>query len=407
MNQSSALLLAIVLLGLNLRPVLASIGPLLDRIQHDTGLDHLGASLLTSLPVAIMGLAALSAGALRERLGERRGILFGVALIALACLARGVLPASGMLIVSALLAGAGIAFVQALLPGLIKARFDEDSGRMIGFYSCAIMGGAAFGAALTPLLAERLSWSWALASWALPAMLASLWWLRTAPVDTSPATHDQPPLDPWRSPRAWLLMSFFGGGTAAYTLVLAWLPPYYTALGWSAQSSGLMLAALTLCEVAAGLLASTLLPRCADRRLLLGVALLSLLAGLLALLIAPLQLVVPICLLLGIGIGALFPLSLVVAQDHLDDPRQTGDLLAFVQGGGYLIAASTPLLAGLLRQQSNDLRVSWLAMAVATLVLMLMAMRFRPGSGQLHLAVAAGLPARTIRTKLPARQDQT
>lgn len=384
MKRQTLLLLAIVLLGLNLRPVLAALGPLLDRIQLDTGLGHVGASLLTSLPIVIMGLGALAAGVLRRRLGEQNGILVGVVLIALACAMRGVLPQAAPLIASALLAGAGIAFVQALLPGLIKARFSSDSGRLIGFYSCAIMGGAAFGAALTPWFAHWIGWSWALALWALPAAGASLLWNTAAPADSAPPTGEVQHLDAWRSPRAWLLMAFFGVGTAGYTLVLAWLPPYYTALGWSAQSSGLLLAALTLCEVAAGLLASSLLARYPDRRPLLAVVLLSLLAGLLGLLFAPLQLVVPICILVGIGIGALFPLSLVVAQDHLDDPRQTGDLLVFVQGGGYLIAACSPLLAGLLRQYTDDLRLSWLAMAVATLALMVMAARFKPGSGHFH-----------------------
>lgn len=385
MKRQTLLLIAIVLLGLNLRPVLAAIGPLLDQIQLDSGLDHIGASLLTSLPVVIMGLGALAAGLLRKRLGEGNGILVGVLLIALACFARGLLPDANTLIITALLAGAGIAFVQALLPGLIKSRFAADSGRLIGFYSCAIMGGAAFGAALTPWLAQSIGWSWALASWALPALLAAAAWYHAAPPQALAASGNTPYLDVWRSPRAWLLMSFFGIGTAGYTLVLTWLPPYYTALGWSAQASGLLLAALTLCEVIAGLLVSSLLPRYPDRRVLLAVVLLALLGGLLALLLAPLQLVVPICILLGIGIGALFPLSLVVAQDHLDDPRQTGDLLAFVQGGGYLIAASAPLLAGLLRQYTADLRLSWLAMAVATLGLLAMAMRFKPGSGQFRL----------------------
>lgn len=384
MKRQTLLLIAIVLLGLNLRPVLAAIGPLLDRIQLDTGLDHIGASLLTSLPVVIMGLGALAAGLLRKRLGERNGIFVGVLLIALACLTRGVLPDSSILIVTALLAGAGIAFVQALVPGLIKSRFAADSSRLIGFYSCAIMGGAAFGAALTPWLAQSLGWSWALASWTLPALLATALWQRAAPKQALAASADVPQLNVWRSPRAWLLMSFFGVGTAGYTLVLAWLPPYYTGLGWSAQSSGLLLAALTLCEVFAGLLVSSLLPRYPDRRVLLAVVLVALLVGLLGLIFAPLQLVVPICILLGIGIGALFPLSLVVAQDHLDDPRQTGDLLAFVQGGGYLIAATAPFLAGLLRQYTADLRLSWLAMAVATLVLMAMATQFKPGSGRFH-----------------------
>lgn len=382
MKRHTLLLIAIVLLGLNLRPVLAAIGPLLDRIQLDTGLGHIGASLLTSLPIVIMGLGALAASLLHKRLGERNGILVGVLLIAIACLLRGLPAESSLMIASALLAGAGIAFVQALLPGLIKSRFAADSGRLIGFYSCAIMGGAAFGAALTPWLAQSLGWSRALASWTLPALLAALLWRNATPTELETPTVKMPQLDVWRSPRAWLLMSFFGIGTAGYTLVLAWLPPYYTALGWSAQSSGLLLAALTLCEVAAGLLASSLLPRYPDRRVLLAVVLLSLLAGLLGLMLAPLQLVVPICMLLGVGIGALFPLSLVVAQDHLDDPRQAGDLLAFVQGGGYLIAATAPLLAGLLRQYTNDLRLSWLAMAVATLVLVTMASRFAPSSGR-------------------------
>ena len=241
MKRQTLLLIAIVLLGLNLRPVLAAIGPLLDRIQLDTGLDHVGASLLTSLPVVIMGLGALAAGLLRKRLGERNGILFGVLLIALACLVRGLLPDSSTLIITALLAGAGIAFVQALLPGLIKSRFPTDSGRLIGFYSCAIMGGAAFGAALTPWLAQSIGWSWALASWALPALLAAAYWRRAAPPEALAQADNVAHLDVWRSPRAWLLMSFFGIGTAGYTLVLAWLPPYYTSLGWSAQSSGLLL----------------------------------------------------------------------------------------------------------------------------------------------------------------------
>ena len=381
MKRQTLLLLAIILLGLNLRPVLAAVGPLLDRIQLDTHLGHVGASLLTSLPIVIMGLGALAATFLRGRFGERRGIWLGTLLIALACLARGLLPSATPLLISALLAGAGIAFVQALLPGLIKARFSHDAGRLIGFYSCAIMGGAAFGAALTPWLAQWLGWSWALATWALPAIIACLLWKRAAPADEPTTSGSAAPLNPWRSPRAWLLMAFFGVGTAGYTLVLAWLPPYYTSLGWSAESSGLLLAALTLCEVTAGLLASSLLARCPDRRVLLSFVLVCLLLGLIALVLAPLTLVVPICVLIGIGIGALFPLSLVVAQDHLDDPRQTGDLLAFVQGGGYLIAATSPLLAGLLRQYTNNLRLSWLMMAAATLLLMLMAARFKPGSG--------------------------
>ncbi len=86
------------------------------------------------------------------------------------------------------------------------------------------------------------------------------------------------------------------------------------------------------------------------------------------------------CLLLGIGIGALFPLSLIVAMDHLDDPAQAGMLAAFVQGGGYLIASFMPLLAGILRDRFASLTEAWIVMLAGAVVLLALAMRFSPAS---------------------------
>lgn len=86
------------------------------------------------------------------------------------------------------------------------------------------------------------------------------------------------------------------------------------------------------------------------------------------------------CLLLGIGIGALFPLSLIVAMGHLDDPAQAGMLAAFVQGGGYLIASFMPLLAGVLRDRFARLTQAWIVMLAGAVVLLALAMRFSPAS---------------------------
>jgi cyanate permease len=49
-------LAAIVLVGLNLRPALAAVGPLLDMIQRTTGISDGAASLLTTIPILLMGL---------------------------------------------------------------------------------------------------------------------------------------------------------------------------------------------------------------------------------------------------------------------------------------------------------------------------------------------------------------
>jgi len=138
------------------------------------------------------------------------------------------------------------------------------------------------------------------------------------------------------------------------------------------------LGALTLTEVLAGLLVSGFIHRFPDRRAVLVVVVLLVLAGLGCLIVAPGELAFAATILLGLGIGALFPLSLIVTLDHANSPAQAGSLLAFVQGGGYLIAGTMPFLAGVLRDEMSSLRLAWAGMAIGVAVLLVMTSRFAP-----------------------------
>src|SRR5450830_973534 len=379
-TASTALLIAaIILLGLNLRPILAAIGPLLDLIQAATGISNADAGLLTTVPVFAMGICALLGAQLQKRLGVVRGIGLGIAIITLACALRWPLHGSAGLIATAALGGLGIALVQALLPAFIKRHFPERAGQLMGFYTTGIMGGAALAAASASPLAQALGWQVLLALWALPALAAALLWRRASASRRDVSAGNGASLSV-KAPRAWLLMVFFGIGTGAYTLVLAWLPPFYTELGWSAAESGLLLGGLTLMEVLAGLVVSSIINRFPDRRILLLTVLLSVLAGLACLILAPAQLAIPAMVLLGIGIGSLFPLSLIVSMDHVRDPASAGALLGFVQGGGYMLASAMPFIAGLIREHSSSLAQAWMVMAAGVLILLVIALRFRPGA---------------------------
>lgn len=378
------LTVAILLVAINLRPAMAALGPLLDLIEQSTGLDSAGAGLLTTLPVFLMGVCALLGRYLRKALGEVKGVAIGILLIVMACASRAWWGSANWMLVSAAVVGVGVALVQALLPGFIKGRFAAGTGRMMGLYTTGIMGGAAIAAASAPRLHESLGWQHTLAFWALPALLALLLWAMTTAGNKAAAmpSISAPSISLWRHTRAWTLMLFFGVGTGVYTLILAWLPPFYVELGQSRQAAGDLLAGLTLTEVVSGMLVSALVGKFHDRRPVLLAALGCTLAGLATMLISPVGMSLLAILLLGLGVGALFPLSLILAMDHFEQPAHSGDLAAFVQGGGYMIASLMPFLAGWVRGEFASLTMAWLGMFVAIVCISLLALRFSPSSYQ-------------------------
>lgn len=390
-GASLLLLAAIVALALNLRPAMAAVGPLLDLIEGATGMGSTAASLLTTLPVLMIGLGALSIRPLRRRLGERRGILLGALLIGGACLVRAGLTGATGLIASALVVGVGVALIQALAPVVIKRAFPAQFGTVMALYTTGIMGGAAVAAATAAGLADTIGWAGTLALWSAPAFVAALVWLAAsrepAAEEPNPAAvveATDPELPFWRQGRAWRLILIMGLGTSAYTLMLAWLPPFYIDLGEPRATAGYLLSGMTAAEVTAGLLVSLTIGRFPDRRGPILTALILALAGLAGLVVAPLSMAVPIVILLGLGIGAIFPLSLILAMDQIDDPARSGDLLAFVQGGGYIIASLSPLGAGLLRDHLADLTQAWVLMGVGVILLGAMTLEFRPGLPKLR-----------------------
>lgn len=373
------LMLGIILVALNLRPSMAAVGPLLSAIRGDMPLSFSLAALLTLLPVMAMGLAMFFGMAVSQRLGEQRTVLLSLLIIGVATLSRWFLDSAGGLIASAVLAGIGIALIQALMPALIKSRFPDNVALCMGLYVTSIMGGAALAASFAPwVMVETGNWRAGLAVWAVLALLAiPVWWTTRA---TSPHTIRTVVRKEsfFTNSRAWLLAIFFGLGTASYTCVLAWLAPYYVEKGWSEQNAGLMLGFLTAMEVISGLVVPAIANRSRDRRQVLGALLGLIIAGFLGLILSPQHLSLLWPCLLGLGIGGLFPMSLIVSLDHLDEPQRAGGLTAFVQGIGYLIAGLSPLMAGMVRDRLGNFEWAWWSLTAVMALMLLMVPRFNP-----------------------------
>lgn len=374
------LMISVVLVALNLRPSMAAVGPLLSSIRVDVPLSFSSAALLTMLPVMAMGLAMFFGMGLAKRLGEHRSIMLSLLVIGLATLSRLLLDSALELIVSAIAAGVGIALIQALMPTLIKSRFSADVSLFMGLYVTAIMGGAALAASLSPLVQVRTgSWRIGLAIWAVLALLALVfWYAQRSALPPLPQAASSTRESFFNNRRAWLLAIFFGLGTASYTCVLAWLAPYYVEQGWSEQNAGLLLGLLTAMEVISGLVTPAIANRRQDKRGVIAVLLVLIILGFCGLILSPQHWSLLWPCLLGLGIGGLFPMSLIVSLDHLDNPRRAGSLTAFVQGIGYLIAGVSPLIAGVIRDQLGSFEGAWWSLTAVTVVMLLMVLRFNP-----------------------------
>ena len=380
------LMFSIMLVALNLRPSMAAVGPLLSSIRADIPLSFSMASLLTMLPVMTMGLAMFFGLRVSQRLGEQRTVVLSLLIIGVATASRLFLDSAAELILSAVAAGIGIALIQALMPALIKARFSDNVAVCMGLYVTSIMGGAAIVASFAPLvMSQSGSWRIGLAIWATLALVALLLWSGLRGESTARPTQPARQAHFFANSRAWLLAIFFGLGTASYTCVLAWLAPYYGEKGWSEQHAGLLLGFLTAMEVLSGLVTPAIANRSRDRRLVLVVLLALIMAGFCGLILCPRQMSLLWPCLLGLGIGGLFPMSLIVSLDHLDNPQRAGALTAFVQGIGYLIAGFSPLIAGMIRDELGSFEWAWWSLTGVMALMILMVLRFNPRHYSQHI----------------------
>lgn len=399
---SGALLVLVVLIGLNLRPFLTAIGPLAGQIDGRLALGMDRLAWVTLLPLLLIGVGVLCTPTLLRLASPRRLLAAALLLLALGSALRFDLTSGALLIASAALCGLGSALVQGVLPGLIKGAFARRVPLVMGIFSACMMGGGALGAIVSPRLASQLDWSRVLALWGLPVLLALGWlaWRVRLPSARPPVSEGEQRLI--ALPRSWLLILCFGIINSGYGIVVAWLAPAYMAQGWSAQQGGELVAWLALAQTLSGLGLPLLAARKVDRRPWMGLAILLQGLGFGGLWLAPSSAPILWCLLCGAGLGGSFSLIMVIALDHLPDPRRAGTLSALMQGFGFMLAATGPWVAARLHALSGDFASAWQWQLGGLALMSLLVLRLNP----LHYPRAMRLPAAALSTSpLPAQSN--
>ncbi|MDY6995700.1 MAG: MFS transporter [Actinomycetota bacterium] len=356
------LAVAVVLTALNLRPAVTSIATVLGDLRADLAVSATWAGLLTTLPALCFAGAGFAAPWLARRIGLADTI--SAAMVALtAGLALRVAAGPHAVIGATLLACAGIALANVLIPVVVKASFPARIGLMTGIYTAALQGGGALGSALTPILTGPLDgWRAALATWALVAGLALAVWI--------PATRRH--RDTW-SPRqpgpvvrrsllgnrlAWTVTLFFGSQAFMAYVVMGWLPEVFIDHGIDQVRAGLLVGLTSLIGVPLSLVIAPLAARRPSQSgWIVAVGVVGF-TGALGLLLAPAAQPLLWSVLIGIGMSA-FSMALAVLGLRARTAEDTAQLSGMAQGFGYLIAGAGPFLFGLLHDLSHGWTVPW------------------------------------------------
>lgn len=351
---------AMILLAANLRPAAAAIGPLLGRIQHDTGLSGFGAGLLTTLPVLCFGALAPLAPTLARRLGERTTVAVALAVLLLGLLVR-LVPGIGFLFLGTALAGAAIAIGNVLLPVLVRGNFPDRIGLLTGLYTTSLVGFAALAAGISVPVANAFGGGWrpGLGIWAVPAAIALAVWapeLRCRQRAARPAGHRVAGARALLRDRvAWSVTLFFAVQSAGFYATLAWLPSVFHSHGLSTTKSGLLLSLSLVAGLVPALTLPTLAARAHDQRRFVLAVVGCILVGWLGVLFDATGAPYLWAILLGVGQNAAFPLALTMIVLRGGNLTNTAGLSTLVQTVGYLVAALGPLAIGAV----HELTGSW------------------------------------------------
>ncbi len=370
------LVVGIVALSFNLRSAAVSVGPVLGEIRDGLRMSGAEAGVLTSLPVVAFAVFGALAPRLARLLGRHRLTLLALLCVVVGLFARSNVDGVGAFLAFSLLALAGMATANVLLPSLVKHHFPTRVGAMTAAYTTALAVGLTSASVLTVPLSDALGgWQSGLMVWSLTAAVAVVPWvvlIREDRVDTT----DEPPAAPIglsevaRTRLGRMMALFFGMQCVQAYVIFGWFAEIYRDAGFSRNDAGLLLGLITAISIPMSFIVPPLAGRLAHVSWIVVFYFGCYVVGYAGLIIAPAGGAVVWAVLVGLGTTT-FPLILTLIGLRARTAAGTAALSGFTQSVGYLIAAAGPFAFGVLHDLSDGWTVPLLALMALSVPLLL------------------------------------
>lgn len=360
--------IAIVLLAANLRAAVGSIGVVLESVREDLAMTATVGGILTTLPVVCFAVFGVGSAGIVRRLGLHLSAAILLMMIAVGLVTRSLVHNQFLFLLCSMIALAGAAVGNVILPPLVKAHFPDRIPLVSSLYGAALMGGASLSSVATVPLSDAFGgWRGGLAAWAALAAIALVPWLlmlrgdiHAAPVDQ----HRLPLRDVIRSPIVWAMLLLFATQSAGAYAQFGWFPEILTDAGISRGYAGALLGVISGVGIPVTLALPWLIRVTGETAYLPWAFSAVTAGGWLGLLLSPASVPWLWAFLLGLG-GAAFTWTLTMIARRTRTTAGTATLSVATQGIGYLIAGIGPFGVGAL----HDLSGSWSVPLIALIVL--------------------------------------
>ncbi|WP_117211907.1 MFS transporter, partial [Allorhizocola rhizosphaerae] len=179
LSRTAALVLGgILLVALNLRAAITSLGALLPEVRGDLGLTPTVAGLVTMVPALSFAAFGTITPWLARRFTHAQILIGAMVMLAGGQAARVITDSAAVFVITSTAALAGIAVANVLLPVVVREHFPHRAGLVTGVYTMSMTVGTTTAAAASVPIAHAFGgWRAGLGVWALTAALAALPWL--------------------------------------------------------------------------------------------------------------------------------------------------------------------------------------------------------------------------------------
>jgi len=369
------MIIGIIFISANLRAPLTSVGPLIGHLRDNVHLSNTLAGFITTVPLLAFASLSPFIPTLGRRFGMERLILISLTALTIGIVVRSLSGALTLYVGTAIL-GFAITVCNVLLPSLIKREFPKHMGTMTGVYSVSmnLCGAVASGISIPLAVGAGMSWQGALGVWGILSFVSLLIWVPQLKAPAQPAVavsvaSSDRPVNIWRSSLAWQVTLFMGIQSTIFYVLVAWLPEILQGQGISSSQSGWLLSILIIASLPFGFIVPVLAGRMRNQQLLVILTAILLGSGTLGLLYGSLHLLVLWVIILGVGVGFAFGLSMMFFGLRTRSAQQAAELSGMAQSIGYLLAATGPALIGYLHDATHSWSVPLLLLVGASVLL--------------------------------------